>query len=122
VSASPRSRDAVSWLKHDPSSPAAGTVRWAYGYGRSQDRPLPAQLVYWDLNLDEQGREAFDGIIANVAGGMRGEFNQRFGQNSKDPPPDDGPRLPLHRRGHHRPGHEHPDALQPASGCAAAAG
>jgi hypothetical protein len=42
--------------------------------------------VHWDLNLDEQGREAFDGIIANVAGGMRGEFNQRFGQNSKDRP------------------------------------
>ena len=42
--------------------------------------------MYWDLNLDEQGREAFDGIIANVAGGMRGEFNQRFGQNSKDRP------------------------------------
>ena len=79
-------RDAVSWLKHDPSSPAAGTVRWAYGYGRSQTGRFLRTLVYWDLNLDEQGREAFDGIIANVAGGMRGEFNQRFGQNSKDRP------------------------------------
>ena len=43
-------------------------------------------LVYWDLNVDEDGRESLDGIIANVAGGMRGEFNQRFGQNSKDRP------------------------------------
>ncbi|HXD98185.1 MAG TPA: alpha/beta hydrolase domain-containing protein, partial [Candidatus Acidoferrum sp.] len=79
-------RDAVSWLKHDPSGPAAGTLRWAYGYGRSQTGRFLRTLVYWDLNLDEQGREAFDGIIANVAGGMRGEFNQRFGQNSKDRP------------------------------------
>jgi hypothetical protein len=43
-------------------------------------------MIYFDLNLDEQGREALDGVIANVAGGMRGEFNQRFGQNSKDRP------------------------------------
>jgi hypothetical protein len=79
-------RDTVSWLKHDPGSPAAGTVRWAYGYGRSQTGRFLRTLVFWDLNLDEQGREAFDGLIANVAGGMRGEFNQRFGQNSKDRP------------------------------------
>ena len=66
--------------------PAAGCLRWAYAYGRSQTGRLLRTLVYYDLNLDEQGREAFDGIIANVAGGMRGEFNQRFGQNSKDRP------------------------------------
>jgi Alpha/beta hydrolase domain len=79
-------RDCASWLKHDAGSPAAGRLRWAYAYGRSQTGRLLRTLVYWDLNLDEQGREAFDGIIANVAGGMRGEFNQRFGQNSKDRP------------------------------------
>ena len=79
-------RDAASWLRHEPSSPAAGAVRRAYAYGRSQTGRFLRTLVYWDLNLDEQGREAFDGIIANVAGGMRGEFNQRFGQNSKDRP------------------------------------
>ena len=79
-------RDCASWLKHDPTSPAAGHARWAYAYGRSQTGRFLRTLVYWDLNLDEQGREALDGIIANVAGGMRGEFNQRFGQNSKDRP------------------------------------
>jgi Alpha/beta hydrolase domain len=79
-------RDCASWLKHDPSSPAAGSVRWAYAYGRSQTGRFLRTLVYWDLNVDEQGREALDGLIANVAGGMRGEFNQRFGQNSKDRP------------------------------------
>ena len=61
-----------------------GALRWAYAYGRSQTGRLLRTLAYEDLNLDEDGREAIDGIIANVAGGMRGEFNQRFGQNSKD--------------------------------------
>jgi hypothetical protein len=79
-------RDCASWLKHDPGSPAGGRLRWAYAYGRSQTGRFLRTLVYWDLNVDEEGREAFDGIIANVAGGMRGEFNQRFGQNSKDRP------------------------------------
>jgi hypothetical protein len=82
-------RDCVSWLKHGTAAeanPAAGSLRWAYAYGRSQTGRLLRTFVYWDVNLDEQGREAFDGILANVAGGMRGEFNQRFGQNSKDRP------------------------------------
>jgi len=80
-------RDSVAWLKHggaETGSPAPGRLRWAYGYGRSQTGRLLRTLIYEDLNLDEQGREALDGVIANVAGGMRGEFNQRFGQHSKD--------------------------------------
>jgi len=82
-------RDAVAWLKHGTAregNPAPGLLRYAYAYGRSQTGRLLRTLVYHDLNLDEQGREALDGIIANVAGGLRGEFNQRFGQNSKDRP------------------------------------
>ncbi len=80
-------REAVSWLKHGSAAegnPAPGAIRWAYAYGRSQTGRLLRTFAYEDLNLDEAGREAFDGIFANVAGGMRGEFNQRFGQNSKD--------------------------------------
>jgi len=80
-------RDSVAWLKHGSAgegNPAVGRVRWAYAYGRSQTGRLLRTLIYEDLNVDEQGREALDGIIANVAGGMRGEFNQRFGQHSKD--------------------------------------
>jgi hypothetical protein len=82
-------RDCASWLKHAGAAdghPAPGALRWAYGYGRSQTGRLLRTLIYCDLNLDESGREALDGIIANVPGGMRGEFNQRFGQNSKDRP------------------------------------
>ena len=80
-------RDSVAWLKHggaEAGHPAPDRLRWAYGYGRSQTGRLLRTLIYEDLNLDEQGREALDGVIANVAGGMRGEFNQRFGQHSKD--------------------------------------
>ena len=34
------------------------------------------------MNFDEEGRVAFDGLIPHVAGGKRGEFNQRFAQPS----------------------------------------
>jgi hypothetical protein len=82
-------RDAAAWLKHGTAregNPAPDVLRHVCAYGRSQTGRLLRTLVYNDLNLDEQGREALDGIIANVAGGLRGEFNQRFGQNSKDRP------------------------------------
>src|SRR4029450_4036073 len=82
-------RDSVAWLKHGTAAagnPVPGALRHAYAYGRSQTGRLLRTLVYHDLNIDEQGREALDGLIANVAGGLRGEFNQRFGQNSKDRP------------------------------------
>ncbi len=79
-------RDCVSWIKYGSDgakSPAPGTRR-AYAYGHSQTGRYLRTYVYNDFNLDEEGRESLDGIISNVAGGMRGEFNQRFGQNSKD--------------------------------------
>ena len=78
-------RDCVSWFKYgsqDSESPI--DISYAYAYGRSQTGRYLRTYIYNDFNRDEQGREALDGIIANVAGGMRGEFNQRFGQNSKD--------------------------------------
>jgi hypothetical protein len=76
-------RDCAAWLKTD-AAPAQS--RWSYAYGRSQTGRLLRTLIHYGLNEAEAGGEAFDGIIANVAGGMRGEFNQRFGQNSKDRP------------------------------------
>ena len=38
--------------------------------------------MYLGLNRDESGRTVFDGFIPHVAGGKRGEFNQRFAQPS----------------------------------------
>ncbi|MEC7914357.1 MAG: alpha/beta hydrolase domain-containing protein, partial [Chloroflexota bacterium] len=79
-------RDCVSWIKNGSphlDSPVEG-IDTAYAYGRSQTGRFLRTFAYNDFNLDEAGRETLDGFIANVAGGMRGEFNQRFGQNSKD--------------------------------------
>ena len=76
-------RDCAAWLK---SGDAPAQARWAYAYGRSQTGRLLRTLIHYGLNDAERGGEAFDGVIANVAGAMRGEFNQRCGQNSKDRP------------------------------------
>ena len=79
-------RDSVSWLKYGNTAvrrPIENIER-AYAYGISQTGRYLRTYIYNDFNRDEAGREALDGIIANVAGGMRGEFNQRLGQNSKD--------------------------------------
>jgi hypothetical protein len=82
-------RDSVAWLKHGTAAegnPAPGLLRWGYAYGRSQTGRLLRTMIYHDLLRDEQGRRVLDGVIINVAGGLRGEFNDRFGQNSKDRP------------------------------------
>jgi hypothetical protein len=39
--------------------------------------------VYEGLNIDEDGRQVFEGLIPHVAGARRGEFNQRYGQPSE---------------------------------------
>ena len=78
-------RDCVSWFKRGSDlSESPIPISYAYAYGRSQTGRFLRTYIYNDFNRDERGRDALDGIIANVAGGMRGEFNQRFGQNSKD--------------------------------------
>ena len=41
-------------------------------------------MLHAGVNEDESGRMSLDGVIAHVAGAMRGEFNLRFGQPSKD--------------------------------------
>jgi hypothetical protein len=82
-------RDAAAWMKYGGTAegnPAPGVVQRAHAYGRSQTGRLLRTLVHHDINVDEGGRRAFDGVIANVAGAMLGEFNDRFGQNSKDRP------------------------------------
>lgn len=80
-------RDIVSFLKYDSaatSNPCAGDIVHAYAFGASQSGRFLRHLIHLGLNEDEAGRMALDGIIPHVAGGMRGEFNLRFGQPSKD--------------------------------------
>jgi hypothetical protein len=81
-------RDCVAWLRHDasPDNPAAGRIDSTYGFGRSQCGRFLRQFLYDGLNLDEAGRQVFDGLIPHVAGARRGEFNQRFGQPSETNP------------------------------------
>ena len=84
-------RDAVSFLKYAPApfdgrrgNPIAGAIDYAYAMGRSQSGRFLRQYIHVGINEDEEDRQALDGIIPHVAGGMRGEFNMRFGQPSKD--------------------------------------
>ena len=80
-------RDAVSFLKYAPAesgNPCAGDIEYAYGFGRSQSGRFLREMLYLGLNEDEEERIALDGFIPLVGGGMRGEFNLRFGQPSKD--------------------------------------
>ena len=80
-------RDAVGFLKYAPTSagnPCAGDIDYAYAMGRSQSGRFLRQYIHVGINQDEEGRPSLDGIMPHVAGGMRGEFNLRFGQPSKD--------------------------------------
>ncbi len=80
-------RDAVSFLKYEGAAagnPAAGVLDHAYAFGRSQSGRFLRNMLHAGVNEDESGRMALDGVIAHVAGAMRGEFNLRFGQPSKD--------------------------------------
>ena len=81
-------RDLISYLKYsdDQNNPTGSKIDYAYAFGVSQSGRFLRQFIYLDFNYDDLEREVFDGIIPHVAGGMRGEFNQRFGQASKDLP------------------------------------
>jgi hypothetical protein len=78
-------RDIVSFLRYGTASegnPCAGHIQYAYSFGRSQSGRFLRHFLYLGLNEDEGERTVFDGLIPLVAGGGRGEFNQRFGQPS----------------------------------------
>ena len=80
-------RDIVAYLKYataDRGNPCAGGIERAHAFGASQSGRFLRQYIHTGLNADEDGNMALDGIISHVAGGMRGEFNLRFGQPSKD--------------------------------------
>lgn len=76
-------RDTVSFLRHGRAgNPAAGRMRHTYAFGQSQSGRFLRHLIALGLNMDEAGRQVFDGVLAHVAGGRRGEFNHRFAQPS----------------------------------------
>lgn len=69
-------RDAISWIKHDPASPAAGLP--VYAQGASQCGRLLREFVYEGFNTDLTNEVVFDGIIAHVAGAGRVDLNRRW--------------------------------------------
>ena len=78
-------RDICSFLRYGTAqegNPCADEVQYAYGFGVSQTGRFLRLFLYLGLNLDENGRLVFDGIIPHIGGGRRGEFNRRFGQLS----------------------------------------
>ncbi|HLZ69469.1 MAG TPA: alpha/beta hydrolase domain-containing protein [Dehalococcoidia bacterium] len=78
-------RDAVSFLRHGAAAagnPCAGQIEYTYGYGASQSGRFLRHFLHLGLNLDEAGRQVFDGLLPVVAGARRGEFNHRFAQPS----------------------------------------
>ena len=80
-------RDICSFIKYasqDDGNFLEGKIDHAISYGNSQSGRFLRQYIHTGMNVDEASRQAMDGIIAHVGGGMRGEFNLRFGQPSKD--------------------------------------
>ena len=83
-------RDCASFLRYATAEegnpcadgPDAQGIQHAYAFGSSQSGRFLRDLLHLGLNLDEQGRTVFDGLIPHVAGAKHGEFNHRFAQPS----------------------------------------
>jgi hypothetical protein len=76
-------RDIASFLRSDAAAnPLAGHVERTYGLGISQTGRMVRHFLYLGLNVDEAGRQVYDGLLPHVAGARRGEFNHRFAQPS----------------------------------------
>ena len=77
-------RDVVSHLLYSQSgdNPCAGAIDYAYAFGASQSGRFLREFLYLGLNEDEERRLVFEGVVPHIAGGRRGEFNQRYGQPS----------------------------------------
>ena len=71
-------RDIAAHLRYDSD----GGLEQAYAFGVSQSGRFLRSFLYHGVNHDEAGRAVYDGFIPHVAGGKRGEFNQRFAQPS----------------------------------------
>ncbi|MGI8854481.1 MAG: alpha/beta hydrolase domain-containing protein [Thermomicrobiales bacterium] len=90
-------RDTVSFLHYSDAAddPCAGRIEKTYGFGTSQSGRFLRHFLSLGLNVDEAGRQVFDGINIHVAGARRGEFNHRFAQPSQQHPPNFGHLMPF---------------------------
>ena len=74
-------RDAAAALRAgDGRSPLAFGFDRVHAFGASQTGRLLRHFLALGLNTDEDGARVFDGVLAHIAGGQRGDFNHRFAQ------------------------------------------
>ncbi|ETW94352.1 MAG: hypothetical protein ETSY1_35265 [Candidatus Entotheonella factor] len=88
-------RDCTAYLHADVTAPTAGRIDHVIGEGQSQCGRFLRTFFYFGLNADESGRQVFDGVLAHIAGGRRGEFNHRYAQPSVQPMPSFGHLFPF---------------------------
>lgn len=77
-------REFLSFLRYDdsPTNPLAGEIDHVFGSGASQTGRYLRHFVFEGMNVDDQGRQLFDGIFPHISGARRGEFNERYAQPS----------------------------------------
>ena len=89
-------REAAAWLRNaSDGNLVHGGYERVYGHGVSQCGRLLRHMLYLGLNLDQDGRPVFDGLLPHVAGGRMGEFNHRFAQPSCQSNPGFGHQFPF---------------------------
>ena len=79
----------------DEANPLRDRIDHVICRGVSQCGRFLRTYLHLGLNVDEDDRKAMDGILIWVAGGRRGEFNQRYGQPSVQPTPSFGHLFPF---------------------------
>lgn len=81
-------RDAAAFLRYGGESVAspAHPISHAHAFGMSQSGRFLRTYLHHGLNLDEAGRQVYDGLHIHVAGARRGQFNHRYAQPSAQPP------------------------------------
>jgi hypothetical protein len=67
-------RDMASWIKYQPD--ALTTARHTIAWGSSQSGRFLRTFLYYGFNADERDRQAFDGVMAHIAGGARLSLNE----------------------------------------------
>ncbi len=89
-------RDAAAALRAmDGRSPLAHGFDRVHAFGASQTGRVLRHFLHLGLNRSEDGVKAFDGILAHIAGGQRGDFNHRFAQPSSLGAPGPGQTFPF---------------------------
>lgn len=69
-------RDTASWMKYVAG--ATASAKYVYAFGSSQSGRFLRDFLYHGFNADEQRRQVFDAVMANIAGASRLDINNRW--------------------------------------------